>query len=288
MEHLEHHTTTVNGIQMHYVQTGSGPLLVLLHGFPEFWYSWRQQFAALSPHFTVVAPDLRGYNDTDKPANGYEIDVLASDVLALVRGLGYERAAIAGHDWGGVLAWHLGIFHSQHVERLVVLNLPHPALMRRAMVTNPLQMFRSIYMGLFQVPILPEALISANNFVNLERAMRGTAVNQSAFTDADIERYREALSKPGALTAALNWYRALGRSAFRTYNVPDSALHVTVPTLLIWGAGDPVLGVELTYGTEQFVNNLSIRYIKESGHWVHQEQPELVNRYLLEFLTNTL
>lgn len=287
MENLQHHYVQVNGIGMHYVQTGSGPLVLLLHGFPEFWYSWRHQLAALEPHCTVVAPDLRGYNESDKPAWGYEIDVLASDVSELIRALGHERAMIVGHDWGGAVAWMLAILYPECVERLVVMNLPHPILMGRSLLTNPLQMLRSIYMAFFQLPLLPEALISANNFAALDYMLRGTAFRKEAFSDEDIERYKEALRQPGALTAMLNWYRAMGSNLVTMLRQSGRGMRVTAPTMLIWGEQDPALGVELTYGTQEFVPDLRICYIKESAHWVQQEQPELVNTYLLEFFADT-
>jgi pimeloyl-ACP methyl ester carboxylesterase len=283
MHELQHSYITVNGIQMHYVTAGSGSLLLLLHGFPEFWYSWRHQFAALSQHFTVVAPDLRGYNETDKPTWGYEADVLVTDVLELLRALGYERASVVGHDWGGALAWLLAIYYPQRVERLAVLNMPHPALMARALLTNdnPRQRRRSGYALLFQLPWLPELLFRLRDYALVEQAFRGMAVRQDTFSDEDIDAYKDAISKPGALTAAINWYRALPR-ARRLLAQHD--LRVVVPTLMIWGEDDRVLGKDLTYGTEDYVPDLVLRYIPACSHWVQHEQPELVNQYLLEFL----
>ncbi len=278
---MKHEYVTINGIRMHYVTAGSGPLLLLLHGFPEFWYSWRHQIATLSEHYTVVAPDLRGYNETDKPTWGYEVDVLVSDVLELIRALGHERVFVAGHDWGGALAWVLAMHYPQHVERLVVLNMPHPALFIRAIFTNPLQVFRSSYMLLFRFPHLPEALFRANDYDVIDRVLRGMAARQEAFSSEDIQAYKDALSKPGALTAALNWYRALDFSPSGRAYVSQ---RVNVPTLLIWGEEDFALGLELTYGTEQYVPDLRIRYVPRCTHWVQQEQPELVNQYIGTFL----
>lgn len=277
----------VNGIRMHYVSAGQGPLLLMLHGFPEFWYSWRHQIPVLSPYFTVVAPDLRGYNETDKPTWGYELDVLVADVVELIRRLGHERAVVVGHDWGGFVAWALAIAYPHRVERLINLNTPHPALISQALRNNPRQIMRSGYAFFFQLPGLPEALLSANDYAAIEKALRGTATVKSAFSDEDIQVYKDAISKPGALTAALNWYRAAGRGGGRGL-FQGTKMRVEAPTLLIWGEDDPALGTELTYGTEQFVSNLQIRYISHCSHWVQQEKPDLVNQYLLEFLADLI
>ncbi len=287
MSEPTHHEIHVNGIRMHYVQAGAGPLVVLLHGFPEFWYSWRHQIAALSPYFTVVAPDLRGYNDTEKPDWGYEVDVLTTDVSELIRALGQPQAHVVGHDWGGALAWNLAITMPEYVARLVVLNLPHPARFAQGTLRNPLQLLRSSYIGLFQIPLVPEFILGANNFALLDQMFLGAAAQKQAFPEAVLREYRTAMAKPGALTAALNWYRSLASDLPRLLQQRESALQVTVPTMLIWGEQDPVLGVELTYGTERYVPRLRLHYIRDSGHWVQQEQPELVNRYLLDFLRAT-
>ena len=281
---FDHRYIRVNGIRMHYVQAGAGGrLLVLLHGFPEFWWSWRYQIPALSRYFTVVAPDLRGYGESDKPAWGYELDVLVNDVVSLIRELDHGRAIIAGHDWGGNLAWSLAIAYPHRVERLIALNVPHPALMARALGRNWRQMLRSWYFLFFQLPWLPEALIRANDYLFVERAFRGMAVDKSRFDDETIAHFKAALAQPGALTAAINYYRALlqkgARGMFR-----GSGMLVQAPTLIIWGERDFALGKELTYGTERFVPGLYIRYLPNCSHWVQQERPDEVNRLMLDFL----
>ena len=285
-DNFDHRYIQINGIRMHYVQAGTGKrLLLLLHGFPEFWWSWRYQIAALSEHFTVVAPDLRGYNQTDKPAWGYELDVLVHDVVSLIRELGYARAIVAGHDWGGNIAWSLAIAYPHRVERLIALNIPHPALIARALGRNWRQTLRSWYFLFFQLPFLPEAMIRANNYASVERAFRGMAVDKSHFGDEELAEFKAALAQPGALTAAINYYRALFRQgACGLFH--GTGMLVQLPTLMIWGEEDTALGKELTYGTEQFVPDLRIRYIPRCSHWVQQEQPDLVNQYMLEFLSD--
>jgi pimeloyl-ACP methyl ester carboxylesterase len=281
---FDHRYIFVNGIRMHYVHAGAGGrLLVLLHGFPEFWWSWRYQIPALSRHFTVVAPDLRGYGETDKPAWGYDLDVLVNDVVSLIRELGHTRAIVAGHDWGGNLAWSLAIAYPQRVERLIALNMPHPALIARALGRNWRQMLRSWYFLFFQLPLLPEALIRANDYMFVERAFRGMALDKSRFDDQTIEQFKAALAQPGALTAAINYYRALFQRGARGM-FHGTGMRVQAPTLMIWGEQDFALGKELTYGTERFVPDLRIRYLPNCSHWVQQERFAEVNQFMLEFL----
>jgi pimeloyl-ACP methyl ester carboxylesterase len=281
---FDHRHIRVNGIRMHYVQAGAGRrLLVLLHGFPEFWWSWRYQIPALSRHFTVVALDQRGYGETDKPRWGYELDVLVNDVVSLIYELGYTRAIVAGHDWGGAIAWSLAIAYPQRVERLIALNIPHPVLMARALGSNWRQMLRSWYILFFQLPLLPEALIRAKDYMFVERAFRDMAVDKSRFDDAMIARFKEALAQPGALTAAINYYRALFQHGARGM-FHGTGMRVQAPTLMIWGEQDFALGKELTYGTERFVPDLRIRYLPNCSHWVQQERPSEVNQYMLDFL----
>lgn len=275
----------VNGIELHYVTRGTGPLVLLLHGFPEFWYSWRHQIPALAEHYTVVALDQRGYNESAKPEWGYETDVLVADVVEVIKALGYERAILVGHDWGGVVAWATAISYPQRIERLIVLNAPHPAIFAEQLRTNPEQRRKSLYMGFFALPFLPELLLSRNDYAALERILRGQARRADAFHDEDIEHYKDAISKPGALTAALNWYRAAARGTRGMYRA--SGMQVQAPTLLIWGANDRFLGSELVVGTERFVADLTVRMIDDSSHWVQQDAPDEVTRHMLAFLNTT-
>jgi pimeloyl-ACP methyl ester carboxylesterase len=277
----KHEYVISNGFKLHYVTQGEGPLMLMLHGFPEFWYSWRHQIPEFAKDFKVVALDLRGYNDSDKPkdTSAYVMDELIQDVEGVIEELGYNKCVLVGHDWGGAIAWNFAYAYPRMVEKLIVLNLPHPAKFAEGLRT-PQQLLRSSYIFLFQLPWLPEMLLQAFNYQVLEMAFKGMAVNQDSFTPKDMEAYKDAAAKRGALTAMLNYYRNIFQQRF--FNQEWSVLQV--PTLLIWGEDDPALGTELTYGTEAYVEDLEIRYIPNCSHWVQQEQPQLVNQYIREFL----
>jgi len=283
-EHLTHHTATVNGVRLHYVEAGTGPLVVLLHGFPEFWYSWRYQIPALAEAgFRVLAPDLRGYNESDKPAGAanYRVELLSADLVGLLQSAGAERAHIVGHDWGGALAWDLAMRHPERVERLVVLNAPHPAAFLRELRT-PGQLLKSWYILFFQLPWLPEWWLGRGDLAFLERILKEEPVRPHAFTDADVAAYRAAFRQPGALTAALNWYRALLRRGPR--QLRRELRVIDVPTLLIWGERDRYLGVRLTKGLEPWVRRLRIERLPNASHWVQADAPEQVNAWMVGFL----
>lgn len=273
-----------NGIRLHYVTQGTGPLMLMLHGFPEFWYSWRHVIPEFAKDHKVVALDLRGYNDSDKPeeTSAYVMSEFVKDVEGVIRGLGYDRCILVGHDWGGAIAWNFAYDYAEMVDRLIILNLPHPAKFAEGLRT-PQQLLRSWYMFFFQVPFVPETLIQLNDFQILEQAFRGMAVDKSMITDADIEAYKNAFAKRGALTAAINYYRNIFQQGIieRSWGV------LNIPTLMIWGENDTALGKELTDGTEQYVRDFRIQYIPNCSHWVQQEQPDLVNQYIREFLQAT-
>jgi len=283
MELGTHRHLVVNGVRLHFVDAGTGPLVVLLHGFPEFWYSWRRQLPVLAKAgFHAVALDLRGYNESARPPNvrDYRIRCLVDDVAGLIAALGEKRAVVVGHDWGGVIAWKLAMRRPDLLERLVILNSPHPVAFARAL-RNPAQWLRSSYMLFFQIPWLPECLLSAGDFTLLARTLRSEPVNGDAFTAEDVVLYKRALGKRGALTAALNYYRALLRypSELRRDNRP-----IATPTLLIWGEGDRYLGVGMTEGLGKWVPNLRVAKIPDASHWVQNDAPERVNTLLLDLL----
>jgi pimeloyl-ACP methyl ester carboxylesterase len=285
--HIRHERIRTNGVELHVARSGRGLPVVLLHGFPGFWYSWQRQIGPLaSAGFSVWAVDLRGYNLSDKPPGcaAYRLRHLVEDVAGLIRVSGASRAHVVGHDWGGVVAWVLAGVHPELLDRLVILNAPHPKIYLEQ-VRKPRQMLRSWYVLFFQLPRLPEWLLSAKRFSALRRAFRPPFAKEGAFSEADIERYVEALAKPGALTAAINYYRANYLASLR----PDAtalagSAHIDVETLIVWGERDTALVPELLDGIERFAPRVRIHRMPEAGHWVQNEAPDEVNRLLIDFL----
>ncbi len=276
-----------SGLNLRVARAGQGPLVVMLHGFPECWYSWRHQIRALAPHFECVAPDLRGYGESDAPVGvgNYQLEKLVGDVADLIHACGRERAVIVAHDWGGAIAWATAMQRPELVERLVVMNCPHLKKFEQNLRSNPRQMLRSWYILFFQIPWLPERLLRANNFAMLTRALRDSAVNKSAFSEVDLAHYREAFRNPYSVSAAINYYRALVRSNLRGVRGDWIDQKISAPTMLIWGEQDVALRKELTYDMEGlFEGQFQLRYVPDSGHWVQQEKPQAVNEYLLGFL----
>jgi len=266
---------------------------VMLHGFPECWYSWRHQLRALSDSFDCVAVEMRGYGETDAPVGvaNYTLDKLVGDVAGLIEALGHKRAIIVGHDWGGAAAWASALMMPEIVERLVVLNCPHPKCLNAALRSNLRQMRRSWYMAFFQIPWLPEAIFRRNNFAALDSALKGSTVQKGAITDDDLPYFHDAFKNPYSITAAINYYRANFRSALLARPGQNDWIDrkIAAPTMLIWGEQDFALGKELSYGMDGlFSGQFEIRYIPDSGHWVQQEKPELVNQYMREFLVRPI
>lgn len=259
-----------------------GPALVLLHGFPEFSYGWRKQITPLTEAgFRVIAPDQRGYNQSSKPSRirDYKMRELTADVIAIADQLEREKIFLAGHDWGAGVAWNAAIQHPGRIEKLAILNVPHPAVMLQFLRTNPRQMLRSWYMLYFQIPLLPESLLAASNFAAAARALVETS-RPGTFTAEDLDRYREAWSQPGALTAMINWYRALSRE------MPDREAfqsRVTVPTRILWGRRDRFLLSEMAAASLRYCDRGELFEFPDATHWVHHEEPERVNKLLIEF-----
>jgi len=287
MEPCKSEFVNVNGIRMHYITAGKGPLLILLHGFPQSSYAWRHQLPALTHHFQVVAPDLRGYGQTEKPRNvsDYRTSQLTADIVGLIHALGHESAHIVGHDWGGVVAWKLALEYPEVINRLVVLNAPHPHIFSRVLRSSRKQIMRSWYIFFFQIPYVPELVFKLFSKKLLNSLFRGSSIRKDTFSDVDIEKYHQALTEPGAITAALNYYRAAFHKVPTEEKSEKKNKKIAAPTLLIWGEADTALGKELTYGMEQqFEGPFHIQYIPNCSHWVNEEQPELVNRALIDFL----
>lgn len=279
-----HEFISTNGVRLHYVTQGLGPLMLFLHGFPEFWYSWRHQIPEFAKDHKVVAIDLRGYNDSDKPAHpsAYRMSELVQDVAGVIQALGYDRCILVGHDWGGAIAWNVAYAHPNLVEKLIVLNLPHPAKFAQGLLT-PQQLLKSSYIFFFQLPVLPELLLWWDDYRAIANAFTNMAVDKTAFSPVDLEAYKDAAAKRGALTAMLNYYRHAMQDGMiqRQWEVLE------VPTLLIWGENDAALGKELTYGTDAYVKHLRLEYIPNCSHWVQQEQPERVNQLMRSFLSSS-
>ncbi|MBW4537561.1 MAG: alpha/beta hydrolase [Myxacorys chilensis ATA2-1-KO14] len=281
----QHHFIEANRIRLHYVTQGDGELVLLLHGFPEFWYSWRYQIPALARHYKVVVPDLRGYNDSEKPTQGYDLDTLTADIRSLIENLGYSRAHVVGHDWGGAIAWNLAQKFPQHLNRLALLSAPHPQRFAQEMLSNLDQLRRSWHVLAFQVPGVPEWLIQLNLRSFIRRMFQDYAIRKGEFSEENAQIYQAAFSKPGVIAAALNHYRQLFLPLNWVRDLWRSPDPIAVPTLVLWGDEDPLLSHKLTEGLDQLiVAPFKLKLIPHCGHWIQQEAPQTVNRELLTFL----
>ncbi|WP_244895317.1 alpha/beta fold hydrolase [Evansella clarkii] len=277
--------TETNGITLHTAVAGpeDGPLVILLHGFPEFWYGWRNQIEPLAhAGFRVIAPDQRGYNLSDKPSGieNYTIDKLRDDIIGLIHASGREKASIIGHDWGGAVAWYLTATKPELVERLIAINIPHPEAMKKIMLRYPPQWLKSSYMAFFQLPQLPEAVLAGNNYSPMKQALLKTS-KREVFSDSDLKKYEEAWSQEGSITAMLNWYRAIrygGLSAF-------DGEKIDVPVKIIWGMGDQFLSMKSAKASLEYCENGELIFAGEATHWVNHEQPLLINKQIIEFLS---
>ena len=284
---VEHHHIPTNGISLHVVQAGppDGSPVILLHGFPEFWHGWAKQIPALAEAgYRLWAPDQRGYNLSDKPRGiaAYDIDHLARDVVGLIDAMDVERVHLVGHDWGAAVAWWIAGRYPQRLHRLVILNVPHLAVMARTIWRSWAQMRRSWYIFFFQVPWLPEASLRRNDWTNAIRSLKGSS-RRGTFTPEDIQRYRQAWSQPGAMAAMISWYRAAARSLGKL----GSLGRIAVPTLMIWGVRDIALGREMAQPSIDLCDDGRLVFVEEAGHFVQHEEPERVNQLIGQFLRAT-
>lgn len=264
----------------------SDRLALLLHGFPELSYSWRYQIPLLAElGYRVWAPNQRGYGRTTRPGGirAYRPQALVDDACRLMDASGASSVTLVGHDWGGVVAWLLALTQPERLDRLVVMNLPHPTLFRRGL-RSWAQIKRSWYGAFFQVPRLPEAMLRAGKARAVGEAFRGMAIDKSRFPDDVTDVYRRAALEPGAATAMVNWYRGLRHMPPEWAALVDDPPILEIPTLLVWGEEDAALGKELTYGTDELVRDLTVHYLPNVSHWVQQEAPEAVNEILEAWL----
>jgi pimeloyl-ACP methyl ester carboxylesterase len=285
---IREETVHANGLDFRVLAAGAGDRLALcLHGFPELGFSWRHQLPVLAQEgWLAWAPDMRGYGRTTRPQgmSEYAIEKLMDDVAALIDAARCREVMLLAHDWGGVIAWYFALRRVRPLDRLVVMNLPHPGVFERVLQSGWRQRLRSWYVLFFQLPWLPEKLLGARNARFVTEAFRGMAVNKENFPDDVLDVYRRAAQEPGALTAMVNYYRALvrggGARRMRSLGFPK----LDVPTLMIWGEQDSALGVELTVGTEDFVSDLTLHRLPNASHWVQQDAPDETNALLRSWL----
>jgi epoxide hydrolase 4 len=279
---MERVTFQNSGTCLHAVAAGpkDGPVVMLLHGFPEFWYGWMKQIQPLADAgFRVIVPDQRGYNLSSKPTaiGSYALSELVSDVIAIADQLGQKKIFLVGHDWGAAVAWSAALFQPQRIAKLVVVNVPHPSVMRKFMRTHLRQVLRSWYIFFFQLPWLPEALFSAFHFRAGTRALVRSS-RPGTFSAEDLAQYRAAWSQPGALTSMIHWYRALFR--YRT-KFPNRTVHV--PTRILWGERDAFLLFEMAHESLRYCTDAELYAFPNASHWLPHEEPARVSELLVEF-----
>lgn len=280
---ITHRFVQTNGVRLHVAEAGdpAHPVVMLLHGFPEFWYGWHKQIGALvEAGFRVIAPDQRGYNLSEKPPqrDDYSLDKLSADIIGLLDEAGVEQAYLAGHDWGAAVAWWTAIQYPSRLKKMCILNVPHLSVMRRNMTTNPRQMIRSWYMGFFQIPVLPELMLSMGDSSGLGQ-MLIRASNPGSFTDADMALYTRAWKQPGTVKAMLNWYRSL----IQRPTPLGMSSRVYLPTRIIWGAKDVALLREQADQSLEYCEHGELVVLENASHFVQHDEPERVSELLIDW-----
>lgn len=273
----------VNGLTLEVAEAGpaDGPLVILLHGFPDLWQGWHLQISPLvDAGFRVLLPNQRGYGESDKPAEiaAYDLDVLAQDIVGLAESEGRAAFDVVGHDWGGIVAWWTAALHPQRVHRVAVLNAPHPGAFKKYVVRHPTQMLRSTYAGFFQLPWLPETVLSAREYALMQRAVRATS-RPGTFDETDFRYLIDGWSQPGSLRGMLNYYRAIARR-------PTQSLQrrVAPPALILFGMNDPTEEPGLARASQAYCDDSRLVELEEGYHWIQREEPERVTAALLSFL----
>jgi len=283
---LEFRVFHINGIALHVVLAGptSGKPLILLHGFPEFWFAWRRQIDHfVSSGYRVIIPDQRGYNLSEKPAGitSYSIDLLAKDVVGILDTVTNSKAFVVGHDWGAAVTWYLAARYSDRVDRVAMLGVPHPRVFMKNLIMNPAQLQRSWYIFFFQLPWLPEFILRRRDWALLVRVLRKTS-SPGVFSDSDLERYKESWARKDALTAMLNWYRAAILRPSKLALDPDAS-RVKVPALLIWGKNDQFVGEGMARESLQYCDDGHLEMLESANHWIQHEQSAQVHTLLSRF-----
>jgi pimeloyl-ACP methyl ester carboxylesterase len=279
-----HVSIATNGINLHAVEAGdsSGPLALFLHGFPEFWFAWKNHITPLvQAGFRVVALDQRGYNLSDRPPGvlSYTLDKLRADIIGALDTLGAEQAMLIAHDWGGHVAWSVAQKHPSRIRKLVILNVGHPVVMIRNILLNPRQLKKSWYAFALQIPLIPECLLRQNNFARLRKAMAWNG-DRGPISEEDTRAYLQAWSRRGALSSMIAWYRSMPFS-WPGWQKP----RITVPTLVLWGMRDPFLDKRISEESIALCERGSIVYL-DATHWVHHEQYAAVRDHIREFLAS--
>lgn len=287
MTEIRTRTLQANGLSFVIDEAGDGDAVALfLHGFPESKHSWRHQLPLLAKlGWRAVAFDQRGYGDSSRPRGvaAYDIEHLMADARAVFDALGAKRRLLIAHDWGAIVAWCFAMDRVRDLEGLVIMNVPHPAVFQQVVRTSPAQRRKSWYVAFFQIPWLPEKVLTARGAEAIGRAFSDMAVDKSRFSPADLDHYRQNALKPGAATAMVNWYRAGARNGLKKW-APDRAPVIDIPTLMIWGEEDTALGIELTEGYGPYVKDFTLQRLPGVSHWVQQEAPEAVNARLEAWL----
>ncbi len=286
MDQLRERFIETNGIKLHVMEAGpkDGPMIMFLHGFPEFWFAWRKQIGYFANKgYLVVIPDQRGYNLSDKPAGieAYKTDELAKDVVGLIDFYGRDQIYLIGHDWGASVSWWTALKYPERIKRLVIMNVPHPKVMNANMLTNPRQMQKSWYIFFFQLPDAPEKLASANNFEWPVNVLANTS-KPGTFKPEELEEYRQAFAQPGAFSSMVNWYRA----TLQCRNEPPTSFRITMPLLILWGLDDVAIIPEQADQSLEYCDQA--RLVKfDATHWIQHEKPEQVNQMIEEFITQS-
>lgn len=282
MKNIDFRFIQTNGITLHIGVAGpdDGPLVILLHGFPEFWYGWKKQISTLAEAgYRVIVPDQRGYNLSEKPTDveEYTIDKLRDDVIGLIEFFGREKATVIGHDWGALVAWHLASTRASYVDKIIPINVPHPAVFMRNVMKHLTQMVRSSYILFFQTPKIPEKFLSSNHYKAMKNMMLISS-NTGAFTHEDLQQYEASWSQRNALTSMINWYRAMPAGTMGQI----SNREVTVPVRMIWGRKDHFLSLTLAKESIKMCSDGKLTMVQEATHWIHHEQPDVLNKLILK------